>query len=82
MAARRRILFICFVNALVFSKFDDLRNTAYGAREGESKSLPRGEGFRERVTCTQKCVGLAAFRRLIALKLALALSKFDNLLNY
>ena len=40
MAARRRILFICFVNALVFSKFDDLRNTAYGAREGESKSLP------------------------------------------
>ena len=54
MAARRRILFTCFVNALVFSKFDDLRNTAYGAREGERKSLPRGEGFRERVTCTQK----------------------------
>lgn len=24
MAARRRILFICFVNVLVFSKFDDL----------------------------------------------------------
>ena len=62
MAARRRILFICFVNALVFSKFDDLRNPAYGAREGESKSLPRGEGFRMRVTCTQKVRGAYSLR--------------------
>ena len=68
MAARRRILFICFVNMLALSKFDNLRNTAYGAREGESKSLPRGEGFRVRVTCTQKCVGLKAFELVITLK--------------
>ena len=45
-----------------------VRNTAYGAREGESKSLPRGEGFRVRVTCTQKCVGLKAFELVITLK--------------
>ena len=31
-----------------------VRNTAFGAREGEGKSLPRGEGFRVRVTCTKK----------------------------
>ena len=34
-----------------------MRNTAYGAREGERKSLPRGEGFRVRVTCTKKVRG-------------------------
>ena len=31
-----------------------MRNTAYGVREGESKSLPRDPGFRVRVTCMQK----------------------------
>ena len=38
MAARRRILFICFVNALVFSKFDDLRNLSnrHKFRKGET----------------------------------------------
>ena len=30
-----------------------MRNTAFGAREGEGKSLPRGEGFRVRVTYTK-----------------------------
>ena len=34
-----------------------MRNTAYGAREGESKSLPRDPGFRVRATCTQKVRG-------------------------
>ena len=35
-----------------------MRNTAFGAREGEGKSLPRGEGLRVRVTYTKKYVGL------------------------
>ena len=39
-----------------------MRNTAYGAREGESKSLPREEGFRVRVTCTQKVRGVYSLR--------------------
>ena len=46
-------------------------NSAFGARMGEGKSLPRGEGFRVRVTC----VGLAVFERVIAL------NKFDNVQN-
>ena len=58
-----------------------MRNTAYGAREGESKSLPRGEGFRVRVTCTKKCAGLTAFERVTTLKFVLTFSKFDNLRN-
>ena len=45
-----------------------MRNTAYGAREGERKSIPRGEGFRVRVTCTQKVRGAKAFERVITLK--------------
>ena len=48
--------------ALTFSKFDNLRN--YRAREGDGKSLPRGEGFRERVTCTKKrALGLHPSKR-------------------
>ena len=59
-----------------------MRNTAYRAREGVGKSLPRGEGFRVRVTCTQKkCVGLTAFKRVITLKFALVFGTFDNLRN-
>ena len=37
-----------------FTQVSQVRNTAFGAREGEGKSLPRGEGFRVRVTCTKK----------------------------
>ena len=58
-----------------------MRKTAYRAREGEGKSLPRGEGFRVRVTCTKKCVGLTAFERVTTLKFVLTFSKFDNLRN-
>ena len=36
--------------ALTFSKFDNLRSLEDGAREGDGKSLPRGEGFRVGVT--------------------------------
>ena len=59
-----------------------MRNTAYRAREGVGKSLPRGEGFRVRVTCEKKkCVGLTAFEQVTALKFVLMFSKFDNLRN-
>ena len=58
-----------------------MRNTAYRARQGDGKSLPRGEGLRVRVTCTKKCVGLTAFERVTTLKFVLTFSKFDNLRN-
>ena len=41
----------------IFTQVSHLRNTAYGARGGESKSLPRDPGFRVRVTYTQKVRG-------------------------
>ena len=65
--------------ALTFSKFDNLRN--YRAREGDGKSLPRGEGFRERVTFTKKERWAYILRREPTLKFALTFSKFDNLRN-
>ena len=37
-----------------FTQVSQVRNTAFGAREGEGKSLPLGEGFRVRVTYTKK----------------------------
>ena len=43
--------------------------------------FPEGEGFRVRVTCTKKCVGLTAFERVTTLKFVLTFSKFDNLRN-
>ena len=46
----------------IFTQVSQVRNTAYGAREGESKSLPREEGFRVRVTCTQKVRGVYSLR--------------------
>ena len=58
-----------------------MRNTAFRAREGDGKSLPRGEGFRVRVTCTKKYAGLTAFERVTTLKFVLTFSKFDNLRN-
>ena len=39
-----------------------MRNTAFRDRKGESKSIPRGEGFRVRVTCTQKVRGAYSLR--------------------
>ena len=47
----------------VLTQVSQGRNTAFGARQGEGKSLPRGEGFRVRVTCTTQRVGLVAFVR-------------------
>ena len=38
----------------VLTQVSQGRNTAFGARQGEGKSLPRGEGFKVRVTCTYK----------------------------
>ena len=52
----------------IFTQVSQVRNTAYGAREGESKSLPRDPGFRVRVTCTPKVRGAKAFERVITLK--------------
>ena len=43
--------------------------------------FPEGRGFRVRVTCTKKCVGLTAFERVTTLKFVLTFSKFDNLRN-
>ena len=59
----------CVINYC--TQVSQVRNAAFGARKGEGKSLPRGEGFRVRVTC----VGLAVFERVIAL------NKFDNIQN-
>ena len=42
--------FLVYSNVL--TQVSQERNTAFGARQGEGKSLPRGEGFRVRVTCT------------------------------
>ena len=36
----------------VLTQVSQGRNTAFGARQGEGKSLPRGKGFRVRVTFT------------------------------
>ena len=44
--------FLVYSNVL--TQVSQGRNTAFGARQGEGKSLPRGEGFRVRVTCTKK----------------------------
>ena len=46
------IMIFCYIRMDRNIQVSQVRNTAYGAREGESKSLPRGEGFRVRVTCT------------------------------
>ena len=44
---------------IIFTQVSQVRNTAFGAREGEGKSLPRAEGFRVMVTyLKKKCVGL------------------------
>ena len=41
----------CKLNTVfLYIQVSQVRNTAFGAREGEGKSLPRGEGFRVRVT--------------------------------
>ena len=39
-----------------------MRNSAVEAREGDGKSLPRGERFRVRVTCTKKARGADGLR--------------------
>ena len=36
----------------VLTQVSQGRNTAFGARQGEGKTLPRGEKFRERATFT------------------------------
>ena len=41
----------CVINYC--TQVSQVRNTAFGARKGEGKSLPRGEGFRVRVTYTK-----------------------------
>ena len=71
--------FLVYSNVL--TQVSQGRNTAFGARQGEGKSLPRGEGFRVRVTCTKKRVGLTASGRVTAIKFPLRFSKFDSLRN-
>ena len=66
----------------VLTQVSQGRNTAFGARQGEGKALPRGEGFRVRVTCTyKKRVGLTASGRVTDLIFPLMFSKFDSLRN-
>ena len=38
----------------VLTQVSQGRNTAFGDRQGEGKSLPRGEGFRVRVAAHKK----------------------------
>ena len=53
----------CKLNTVfLYIQVSQVRNTAFGAREGEGKSLPRGEGFRVRVTCTQRVRGVCNIR--------------------
>ena len=47
---------------IIFTQVSQVRNTAFGAREGEGKSLPRGEGFRVRVTYTKKSAWALSLR--------------------